>query len=411
MPRHRTAPDTPSRSYPATLPLVLAMTMALGPLAIDAYLPAFPQMARELGVGVSEVSRSLSIYIFALALGQLVGGPLSDQWGRSRLMIAGLAIFALASLAITQVTSLPALLALRAVQAFGSGWVMVLIPALVRDRVHGQEAAKLFSMIGLIMVVAPGVAPSLGTALLALSGWHGIFAFLAVYALCLIPLQARVVLRASAIGGQAGAARPAADGESTLLTRYRAVLTTRPALAHLALQAFAFSVMMLFITHASFIYQSHFGRSESSFSLLFGANIVMMLVVNLTNRALLNRFASRQILVACLCLQFTGVLLLCLATALDVSIWLFLPAMMLTIGAQGGIVPNNQACYMEFFSRHGGTAASLLGATQFGIAGGLSALSTLLPETLGYVIAAMFACSLTCIAVVILALRPGRRSE
>ncbi len=384
------------------------MTMALGPLAIDAYLPAFPQMARELGVGVSDVSRSLSIYIFALALGQLVGGPLSDQWKRSRVMMAGLAIFALASLAITQVESLNSLLVLRAVQAFGSGWVMVLIPALVRDRVHGQEAAKLFSMIGLIMVVAPGIAPSLGTVLLSLGGWHGIFAFLAVYALCLMPLQARVVLRTPPVEADA-TPRPSGGHENSLLARYRSVLTTRPALPHLALQAFAFSVMMLFITHASFIYQRHFDRSESVFSLLFGANIVMMLVVNLTNRALLNRFASRQILVACLSLQFIGVVLLCLATVLNVSVWLFLPAMMMTIGAQGGIAPNNQACYMEYFGRNGGTAASLMGATQFGIAGTLSALSTLLPETLGFVIGAMFTCSLICIGVVVLALRPGRR--
>ena len=76
-------------------------------------------------------------------------------------------------------------------------------------------------------------------------------------------------------------------------------------------------------------------------------------------------------------------------TWLEVSVWLFLPAMMLTIGAQGAVVPNNQACFMEYFERHGGTAASLLGACQFGIAGTLSALSTLLPETLGWVIASM----------------------
>jgi DHA1 family bicyclomycin/chloramphenicol resistance-like MFS transporter len=163
---------------------------------------------------------------------------------------------------------------------------------------------------------------------------------------------------------------------------------------------------MLFITHASFIYQAHFEQSESAFSLMFGANILVMLLVNLTNRAVLNRFTSRQILITCLCVQFIGVLLLSLATWADVSVWVFLPAMMLTIGAQGAVVPNNQACFMEYFERHGGTAASLLGACQFGIAGTLSALSTLLPETLSWVIASMFLCSLICMGVIVGALRP-----
>jgi DHA1 family bicyclomycin/chloramphenicol resistance-like MFS transporter len=390
-----------SRPYSFALPLVLAITMALGPLSIDAYLPAFPAMADAMGVGIGDVSRSLSVYIFGLAIGQLVGGPLSDRVGRSRVMYAGLAIFIAAALGITQVDDLNLLLMLRGLQAFGAGWIMVLVPALVRDQVRGREAAKLFSMIGLIMVVAPGVAPSIGSALLALGDWHAIFWFLAIYALGVIPLQARVVLRH---------ARPTAKAhhEDSLLTRYRFVLATRAALPFIALQAFAFSVMMLFITHASFIYQAHFGQSESAFSLMFGANILVMLLVNLTNRAVLHRFTSRQILITCLCVQFTGVLLLSLMTWLEVSVWLFLPAMMLTIGAQGAVVPNNQACFMEYFERHGGTAASLLGACQFGVAGTLSALSTLLPETLGWVIASMFLCSLVCMGVIVGALRPHR---
>src|SRR5690606_39025141 len=140
--------------------------------------------------------------------------------------------------------------------------------------------------------------------------------------------------------------------------------------------------------------------SESVFALMFGANIVMMLIANLTNRVLLNRFSSRQILCGFLVLQFAGCLLLAIMTATGAPVWLFLPAMMLTVGAQGGVVPNNQACFMEYFDRHGGTAASLLGAAQFGIAGALSALSTLLPETLPSVIAAMFACSLVCMVIV-----------
>lgn len=393
-----------SRPYPLALPIVLAFTMALGPFSIDAYLPAFPSMAEALGISIGEVSRSLSIYIFGLAIGQLVGGPLSDHVGRSRVMYMGLAMFIVACLGVSLSNSLDTLLSWRALQAFGGGWVMVLVPALVRDRVQGRDAAKLFSMIGLIMVVAPGVAPSIGSALLMAGGWQTIFRFLALYAVGIIPLLAIFVLRGKGPKASAATLLP----RESVLSRYRAVFAMRPALPFLLLQAFAFSVMMLFITHASFIYQQHFGRSESVFALLFGANIIMMLVANLTNRALLNRFTSRQILIACLMIQFVGVLLLSLMTFTNASVWLFLPAMMITIGAQGGVAPNNQACFMEYFDRHGGTAASLLGAAQFGIAGTLSALSTLMPETLGSVIASMFTCSLICMIIVLVALKPAR---
>ncbi|WP_101675560.1 multidrug effflux MFS transporter [Alloalcanivorax mobilis] len=391
-----------SRPYPLALPFVLALTMALGPFSIDAYLPAFPAMAEALGVNIGEVARSLSIYVFGLAVGQLVGGPLSDHIGRARVMYAGLGIFIVACVGVSQAGSLETLLRWRAAQAFGGGWVMVLVPALVRDRVRGRDAAKLFSMIGLIMVVAPGVAPSIGSALLAVGSWRTVFQFLAVYALGLIPLITLFVLRSAAPKNSTPAPR------ESLLTRYRSVFTTTPALPFLFLQAFAFSVMMLFITHSSFIYQEHFGQSESVFALLFGANIVMMLLVNLANRAVLNRFTSRQILITCLSVQFVGVLLLAVMTWTGASVWLFLPAMMITVGAQGGVAPNNQACFMEFFERHGGTAASLLGAAQFGVAGLLSALSTLMPETLGSVIAAMFICSSICMMIVVRVLRPGR---
>ncbi|WP_251978439.1 multidrug effflux MFS transporter [Salinicola avicenniae] len=387
-----------SRPISFTLPLVLAITMALGPLSIDAYLPAFPAMAQDLGVPIDDIARSLSIYIFGLALGQLVGGPLSDRLGRPAVMYSGLAIFIVACVGIALTDSLPLLLALRALQAFGGGWIMVLIPALVRDRVKGREAAKLFSMIGLIMVVAPGVAPSVGSALLAVGGWHAIFAFLALYALGVVLLQWRVVLRSVSSAGT--------RHSDNLLARYRFVLGTRAALPFIALQAFGFSVMMLFITHSSFIYQQHYGQSESVFALLFGANIVMMLVANLINRALLNRFSSRQILMTCLTIQFVGTLVLCALAWTEASVWLFLPAMMMTIGAQGAVVPNSQACYMEHFEQHGGTAASLLGTCQFGLAGTLSALSTLLPETLPAVVVAMAGCSLVCMSVIVLGLKP-----
>ncbi len=373
--------------------LLLAMTMALGPLAIDTYLPAFPAMAADLATDVHTVGLSISLYVFTLAVGQLVAGPLSDRVGRKRVMLAGLAIFGVASALISLVDHVGYLLALRALQAFGGGWATVCVPAIVRDRLSGVEAARFFSLIGLIMIVAPAVAPGLGSMILTGLGWRAIFVFLFCYACLLVVLLPPVVFR--------GPSRQVAHSAAiSVWQRYRAVFATRPALRFMVLQSLCFAVMLLFITHASFIYQGHFGASPGMFSIYFGANVVLMMGANLGNRALLRHFPPERILCWGLTAQAVGIVLLLLVTSFAPQLWLFLPAMMLAIGAMGAITPNTQACFMEFFAQHGGTAAALLGAAQFSVAGLISAASALLPESVGAIVLAQAACCLPCLLLV-----------
>ena len=371
---------------PFIVVLSLALTMMLGPFSMDTYLPAFPVIGESLGVSQQAVSLSVSVYVFAMAFGQLIGGALSDRFGRQRVLMSGLAIFALSSIVIGMADSLNTLLGGRAVQALGAGFTLVSVPALVRDRVAGRDAAKLFSMMGFIMVLAPGIAPSVGSAILSLGSWHFIFFALAVYAVLLVPLLVRVLFTGT------GKVSRAKSPKMSLLARYKLVLSTKPALPFIVWQAASFSTLMMFITYASFIYQGHFDQSPSSFSMLFAANIVAMLIFNILNRALLSRLSSLRILQLATGCQGVGILLLVMAAFMEWPLYAFLPAMMLTIGAVGAISPNIQACFLEFFPTSSGTAAALLGAAQFGIAGILSGLSALLPHTLEAVILAMAAC-------------------
>src|SRR5690606_38544920 len=133
------------------LAAVLAFVVALGPFALDAYLPAFPAIATALGVTTGAVGLTISVYVIALAAGQLIGGPLSDRFGRSPVMFAGLALFIAGSLLVAAGESLAFMLFGRIVQAFGGGWCMVSVPAIARDRTEGRETAQLFSLIALIM--------------------------------------------------------------------------------------------------------------------------------------------------------------------------------------------------------------------------------------------------------------------
>ena len=373
--------------------LLLAMTTALGPLAVDTYLPAFPMIAESLSASIHQVSLSISVYIFMLALGQLVAGPLSDHFGRAAVMLGGLGIFGIASLLITRVTTVEQLLLLRGLQAFGGGWATVCVPAIVRDRLSGREAARFFSLIGLIMILAPALAPSLGSLILTHFGWTAIFLFLFIYTFGLAIALQRVVFRGSH-------SSPARNPSISVWARYAKVFATHPALRFMFLQAFSFAVMMLFITHASFIYQEHFGTGPTAFALLFGSNVVVMMLMNLSNRKLLRRISPERILRWSLTMQGVGVVLLILVIHFSPSLWLFLPAMMITVGAMGAITPNTQACFMEYFSEHGGTASALLGATQYSVAGLISAASTLLPETVLAVILAQGCCSALCLLLV-----------
>lgn len=374
------------KSVPLPVVFALGFTMMLGPFAIDTYLPAFPLIAASLGVTIHEVSLSISIYMVGFACGMLSGGALSDRYGRRRVLVSGLVIFAAASFFLARVESLEMLLLGRFLQSIGGGWTGVSIPALVRDRVHGVQAAKLFSLIGLVAIVAPAIAPAIGAALLELGDWGLVFLSLGGYALCLLPLLSVTVFRG------VGRKRWEPDGVS-VLGRYLGVLRTPGAIPYIFWQTCSFGGLIMFVTYASYIYQDHFGQSRGMFTFLFACNIFAMFGCNLLNRFLLNRLLPRQIMFGATCVQAaSGALLLC-AALFHWPVFAFLPAMMLYAGTLGAISPNIQACYLESFPRSAASAAAVMGTAQFGLGGLASAASNLLPEALLSVVACIAACA------------------
>ncbi len=368
----------------------MALVVALVPFALDAYLPAFPDIAADLGVSSSEVGLTLSIYVFLLAAGQLVGGPLSDRFGRRPILFAGLAVFIAGSLLVTTASSLELMLAWRALQAFGGGWVAVSVPAIVRDRTSGAETARLFSLIALIMFLAPAAAPSIGSLLLAIDGWEGIFRFLAVYAVLVAVLMQRFLFR-SAPPPETRARQPL----HTLVTNYGLVLRHATVMRLVALQALAFSIILIYLTHAPFLLQDWLGLGNVGFSAVFAMIVTAMAGVALLNRRLLLRFQPRQILAVSVRLQTLAVLALLAVLTLPVPRWLVIPALMLIIAAMGATSPNVQASVMQYFRELGGTAAAVLGAVQFAGGGLISGASALLVQGEAPRVAlSMLACSL-----------------
>ncbi|WP_020409119.1 multidrug effflux MFS transporter [Hahella ganghwensis] len=367
------------------LTLLLASAVALGPFTIDTYLPAFPSIAQSLGIELHDVSLTISIYIFVMAFGQLVGGPVSDRYGRKLAMMSGLAVFMLASLMLAMSDSLESLLFWRAIQAFGGGWTSVSIPAIVRDRCKGKEAAKLFSMIGLIMIIAPAIAPTVGSTILTVTSWRGIFIFLAIYggivAICLwTGLFSRMPPHVP---------KP----PQKLLSSYWSVFTRPMAIRFIVIQAMVISVMMIFLTHASFIYQEWFGLTAYTFSILFAGNIAVMACMNILGRRMLKFYEPVQVVKLGVSIQIMAVILLLVSVTWMQSLYLFAPALMLAVGSLGAVAPNIQASYMHFFERNSGTASALLGAIPMTLSGLVSGLATLLSDsTLNPIVLLMLVC-------------------
>jgi DHA1 family bicyclomycin/chloramphenicol resistance-like MFS transporter len=368
------------------------MTVAIGPFALDTYLPAFPEIAADLGVDLPAVGRTLSIYVFALGLTQLVAGPLSDRYGRRVVLFSGLVIFAAASLMLSLSESLGWMLGWRLVQATGGACCAVSVPAIVRDRTHGQASASLFSLIGIVMLVAPALAPAIGSSLLYAFDWPAIFVFLAVYAVIVALTLQNLLFRTLP---------PAAKMRTpvfTLVTNYMAVLRHATTMRFIAIQTLAFSVMLVFITHAAFIYQEWFGASNRLFSILFACQVSGMVVANFLNRRLLRSFHSTQILRAACTVQALAVLLL-VGAILNSSGLAFVAVCMVIIGGcLGTIIPNNFANALEFFPRLGGTTSAVLGAMQFALGGLISAISTWLADgTPLPIVLVMAACTLAAV--------------
>jgi DHA1 family bicyclomycin/chloramphenicol resistance-like MFS transporter len=370
------------------LAILLGMTVALGPLALDAYLPAFPEIADGLGVDHGHVGLTLSAYVTTLGLAQLVGGPLSDRYGRKPVLFGGLLIFMAGAVMVSLADSLSDMVFWRIAQGIGGAFCAVSVPAIVRDEVSGQDAARLFGLIGLIMFIAPAAAPSLGSLMLALGEWHWIFLMLAGYAgFLVLTLQVALFPRLQP-------RTPTTTPIRSLVTNYLLVLRHKTTMLFIGIQVLCFSTMLLFITHSSFIYQEWYGLSNSTFAILFAANIAFMAALNLINRPLLRRFSSVQLVRAQVIAQCLALVALVASVQFQGPLWMVAGCIIVAIGCQGGIVPNNMANAMEFFPNLSGTAAALLGASQFTIAGAVSTLSSVSgDQTLLSIAVSMLACS------------------
>lgn len=350
--------------------LLVAANTALAPFAIDAYLPAMPALAETVGASVHHTELSLSVFMVGFAVGQLTCGPLSDRIGRKPVLLAGQILFLIASLVIVSVDSLTELLVWRFVQALGGGACVVNSAAIVRDCFSGREAAKVMSTMAMILMLAPLVAPMVGSLLLYVADWWLIFVFLAVYAAFLMWLLGAFLPETRPVDAPVASPRQ-------VLRNYLSVLIDRRAMGYILAVAASFAGIFAFVTSSPFLYMEHYGLSPAAYPFVFGANVVIMALSNRVNIRLLRRRTPQQNLRLGLAIQLVAAcgLMALVATGLD-SIYTVVPLVMTFLGVVGLISPNAISSLLERFSHMSATATALLGSIQFSSAALSGALVT-----------------------------------
>ncbi len=347
------------------LALLGALT-GLTPLAIDAYLPALPSMARDLEATDSAVQLSLTALLVGLALGQVVAGPVSDAVGRRLPVLVGLVGFTVASLACVVAPNVETLVALRLLQGVTGAAGVVCSRAIVRDLYEGVDLARAFARLLLVMGAAPVLAPVLGAQVLRATSWRGVFVVLAVTGALLLALS--VVLLKETL--PPAARHPA--GPRTVARTFARLLRDRPFVLHGLAGGLGFSAMFAYIAGSSFVLQEVYGLSPLAFSAAFALNAGSFVVVSQLGARLVRRFGSRRLLLWGGGQQVTGAVLLTVAVLSDAPLWLVMVGLVVAVSGVGFIGPNATALALADHGQVAGAASALTGMASF-VLGGVTA--------------------------------------
>ncbi|MEU2394210.1 multidrug effflux MFS transporter [Streptomyces sp. NPDC007369] len=343
--------------------VVLGGLSALAPLSMDMYLPALPEVAAALHSPAATIQLTLTACLAGMALGQLVIGPMSDKWGRRRPLLAGMALYVLATAVCAFAPSAGLLIGFRLLQGLAGSAGIVIARAVVRDLYDGVEMARFFSTLMLISGVAPIVAPLIGAQVLRFADWRGVFAVLAGVGLVLTLLVWR------GLGETLPPAQRHTGGVGTALRTMRGLLTDRVFAGYTLAGGFAFATLFSYISASPFVVQEIYGASPQTFSLLFGLNSVGLILAGQVNgKLLVGRVSLDKVLAVGLAVvTAAAVALLLMSTGVFGRVGLVpvAAALFVLMSAMGLVLPNTNALALMRTPHAAGSASALLGTASF----------------------------------------------
>jgi len=340
---------------------LLAALTAFGPLSIDLYLPSLPLIASDLQATQASVQLSISVFLAGLCVGMLLYGPLSDRFGRRPLLLFGISLYVVASLGCALADSVEALLVWRFLQALGGAAASVLARAVVRDLFPVTAAARVFSLMHLVTMLATLVAPLAGSYLILMAGWRSLFLLLLAFASSCLVLVAFNLAES----------HPPQQRETSLIQVFRAygqMLRAPMALGFILCMGLSFAGMFAFITASPFVYIEYFGVSSQHYGGLFALNIAGVIVATVFNARLVSRWGADQMLSVGTAVAALAGISLAVVGGLG---WGGLPAVVICIlfyvSMTGLIGANCLANLLAHFPQQAGAAAGLAISMQFGL--------------------------------------------
>lgn len=352
--------------------IVLGLLSAVGPFAIDMYLPALPAIAADLNTTTAATQLTLTVFFIAFGLCQIIYGPLSDVYGRKAPLYAGLVLFTLGSIGCALAPGIGALIAFRFIQGLGAAAMAVIPRAIIRDLHTGAEATRLMALVMLVFSVCPILAPLFGSALIVPFGWRAVFAAVTLVAVIGIALVATLLPET----------RPAEERISgnvrDVLGAFAELLRDRHFLGLTFIGGLGMSSFFAFLATSSFVYIGHYGLTPTQYSLAFSVNAIGFIGASQFASRLGSRFGmGRMVLTAVSLYAGFAVLLLALTLLGYDSLRVLMPLLFTSFAFLGLVIPSTMVLALE---RHGpiaGIAAALGGTLQMVTGGAMIAVAGL----------------------------------
>jgi DHA1 family bicyclomycin/chloramphenicol resistance-like MFS transporter len=386
--------------------VILGLLSAIGPFAIDMYLPSLPSIGRSLGADTGAVQMSLLVFFIALGVGQLVYGPAADMFGRKPPLYVGLALFAFGSIGCALAPSIETLIAFRFVQGIGACAGMVIPRAIVRDLHTGVDAARLMSLLMLVFSVSPILAPLTGSVVIAVAGWRAVFWVVLAAAILGIVMLATLLKETRPPAERAGSSIGSA------LAAYPVLLADRNFLGLTLIGAFGIASFFVYLANSPFVLIEHYGMSPTLYSVFFSINAASFFAMAQLNGRLASQFGLQRVVQMAVIFYAVAMLaLLALFAAGYDRLGIMAPFLFVGYGFLGLVIPTTAVLALEEHGEVAGAASALMGTLQF-VVGAVVMLvvGVFLNGTALPMVAGIAGCAVIALILAQATLRPRRRS-
>ncbi|GGP08915.1 Bcr/CflA family drug resistance efflux transporter [Nonomuraea glycinis] len=349
--------------------LILGALSAIGPLAIDMYLPALPAISGEMVSAPAQVQLTLTACLIGVSVGQVVAGPVSDVRGRRMPLLVGVAGFTVTSLLCAFAPSVPVLIVLRLLQGVLGGAALVIVRAVVRDLYDGAAIARIFATLMLVSGLAPILAPIAGAQLLEFTSWRGVFVALSLMGLVLLVAVLFGVRETLPAGERAG------GGLGQTLRTFWHLLRDRSFMGYALTAGLSFAAMFTYISGSPFVLQEVYDATPAQYSLIFGANALGLVLMAQVGGRLSGRVPPATLVVVGLFVALAGGGLMLAGAATGLGLPAIIAGLFVIMCGQGLVLPGTGALSLaEQPQQIAGSASALLGVMQFAMGAGAAPL-------------------------------------